>query len=101
MLQELQFSVCALGQDGSAERLHNLLYSDILIRKLIPSRAAKGGSSVLVVIGIGCCRERRRYAPDKAKGSHPNRLEIRVSGARVNIRRQIESLSPIGQRTSR
>lgn len=28
MFQELQFAICSLGQDGCAERLHNLLDGD-------------------------------------------------------------------------
>ena len=35
VLQELQLSVCALGQDWSAERLHDLLDSHGLVGELI------------------------------------------------------------------
>ena len=41
VLQQLQFSVCPLRQDRSAEGLHNLLDSDILSGKLIFCRAAR------------------------------------------------------------
>lgn len=42
MLQELQFSVCALGQDRRAERLHDFLYrhglpSELILRGAAPS----------------------------------------------------------------
>jgi len=39
VLQQLQFSVGSLRQDGCAERLHNLLHSDGLICELIFGRA--------------------------------------------------------------
>ena len=39
MLEELQLSVRALGQDGGAERLHNLLDGHGLVRELILGRA--------------------------------------------------------------
>lgn len=39
VLQQLEFSVCALGQDGRAEGLHDLLDGDILVRELIARRA--------------------------------------------------------------
>lgn len=35
MLQQLQFSVGPFSQDRSAERLHNLLDGDILVRELV------------------------------------------------------------------
>lgn len=35
MLKQLQLAVCSLGQDRSAERLHDLLNRDILAGKLI------------------------------------------------------------------
>ena len=39
-LQQLQFSVCLLSQEGRGERLRDLLDGDVLIRKLV-SRGAK------------------------------------------------------------
>ena len=41
VLQQLQFSVCPLRQDWSAEGLHNLLHCNILSGKLIFCRAAR------------------------------------------------------------
>lgn len=35
VLQQLEFSVCPFGQDGSAEWLHDLLDGDILAGELI------------------------------------------------------------------
>jgi hypothetical protein len=55
MLQELELSVGAFGEDGCAEGLHDLLDGDILVGELIASRA------------------------DKTESSHPHRLKIRVS----------------------
>jgi hypothetical protein len=40
MLQKLQLSVCALGQDRGAEGLHNLLDSHGLASELVLGRAA-------------------------------------------------------------
>lgn len=40
MFEELELSVCALGQDGGAEGLHDLLDGDILVGELIAGRAA-------------------------------------------------------------
>lgn len=39
MLEQLQLSVCPLGEHGGAERLHDLLDSDILVGELVPRRA--------------------------------------------------------------
>ena len=41
MLEQLQFSVCALGQDRRAEGLHDLLDGHGLARELILGRAAR------------------------------------------------------------
>jgi len=54
VLEELEFTVCALGQDGGTEGLHDLLDSDILVCQLIA-----GGAN-------------------EAKGSHSHRLQVRV-----------------------
>ena len=42
MLQKLQLSVCSLGQDWRAERLHDFLYrhglpSELILRRAVPS----------------------------------------------------------------
>jgi hypothetical protein len=42
MLEELQFSVCALGEDGGAEGLHDLLDGHGLVGELIFGGTAKG-----------------------------------------------------------
>lgn len=39
VLEQLQLSVCSLGQDRGAERLHDLLDGDILSSELIFGRA--------------------------------------------------------------
>lgn len=39
MLQQLQFSVGALGQDRCAEGLHDLLDGDIIVGELVSGRA--------------------------------------------------------------
>lgn len=55
VFQQLQFSVCPLGQDRCAEGLHNLLYGDILVLELI------------------------FRGTDEAKSTHAHGLQIRVS----------------------
>lgn len=39
VLEELELTVCALGQDGGAEGLHDLLDGDILVCQLIAGGA--------------------------------------------------------------
>jgi hypothetical protein len=41
MLEQLELSVCALREDGSAEGLHDLLDCDILVGELIAGRAVE------------------------------------------------------------
>jgi hypothetical protein len=48
MLQQLQFSVCPLCQDRSAERLHDLLDGNILVGELIPCGTVSRESTLLV-----------------------------------------------------
>lgn len=47
VLQQLQFSVCALGEDWSTEGLHNLLNGHVLVRELISGRASRRGQKQL------------------------------------------------------
>jgi hypothetical protein len=44
---ELKLTVCALGEHGCAEGLHDLLDSDILVGELISSRAVARDGSVI------------------------------------------------------
>ena len=77
MLQELELSVGALGEDGCAEGLHDLLDGDILVGELIASRAAVTLTEATSSMGLcGCFSE---HIPDKTESSHPHRLKIRVS----------------------
>lgn len=79
MLQQLQFTVCSLGQDWRAEGLHNLLHSDALVGEVVFGGAVhkyKHQSAPCISHGRG---ERLIIIPDQAKSAHPNRLEIRVS----------------------
>jgi hypothetical protein len=82
MLQELQFSVCSLGQNRGAERLHNLLYSDILVGELIFGGAIQKRASISNLHQQPSRppkhRKRVNIVPNQAKGAHSNRLEIRV-----------------------
>lgn len=54
MLEQLELTVGALGQDRGAERLHDLLDGDILVGKLVSCGA------------------------DEPESAHANRLEIRI-----------------------
>lgn len=47
MLEKLQFPVGPLGQDGRAERLHNLLDGYILVRELVAGGAVGGKSAAM------------------------------------------------------
>jgi len=82
MLQKLQFSVCSLGQNRRAERLHNLLYSDILAGELIFGRAVQKRASISNLhqrpLEPPKHRKQVNIIPNQAKGAHSNRLEIRV-----------------------
>jgi len=42
VLEQLELSICSLGEDGRAERLHDLLDGNILIRELVAGGAATG-----------------------------------------------------------
>jgi hypothetical protein len=43
MLEQLQFAIRPLSEHRRAERLHNLLDSNILVGELVPRRAIFGG----------------------------------------------------------
>jgi hypothetical protein len=47
MLEELELSVCTLGQNWSAERLHDLLDGNILVGELIAGGAAESMVSMV------------------------------------------------------
>lgn len=42
VLEQLELTVCSLGENGSAEGLHNLLDGNILVGKLVTGGAASG-----------------------------------------------------------
>ena len=70
VFEEFQFSVCALREDRSAERFHDLLDSHSLTGELIlcgtmGDEALERSSSVLAC---------RIEIPDKPEGSHSHRL---------------------------
>lgn len=76
MLQQLQFSVCALGQNWCAKWFHDLFNGDILAGELISSGAIAAVSkrlssyqSLLLMSNL----------PNKTECSHANGLEVRVS----------------------
>jgi len=75
MLQQLQFSVCSLGQDGCAERLHDLLDCDILSRETIFSRAMHPPSVFRQRL---LSQKGFIFVPNETKCAHAHRLEIRV-----------------------
>jgi hypothetical protein len=72
VLEQLQLTVCALGQDGRAEGLHNLLDRDGRGSELILGRA---------VPGVSACpfdSSPEYNSPYKPEGAHAHRLQIRV-----------------------
>jgi hypothetical protein len=71
MLQELQLSVCALGQNRSAERLHNLLDGYGLAGELI-----LGGAAPLSV--SACAFRGREGIPDETESAHAHGLQVGV-----------------------
>lgn len=75
VLQQLQLSVSALGQDRSAEGLHDLLDGDWLAGQLVAGGAAWRGIAVSRESGVGAFEG---SIPDQAKGAHAHRLQIRV-----------------------
>ena len=72
VLEQLQLTVCALGQDGRAEGLHNLLDCDRRSSELILGRA------VPVVSACPFVSSPEFDSPYKPEGSHTHRLQIRV-----------------------
>lgn len=96
VLEQLELTVCALGEHRSAEGLHDLLDGDILAGKLISGGTVEGTLSQLLSViegSLGSEGEdgRKRNAPDEAKSSHANRLEIRVPANRK------ESVKAVGR----
>lgn len=74
MLEQLQFSVCPLRENRSAERLHNLLDGDILVGKLIPCRtAARDGTSLVSIIDIVIGGDAAEPAEPAGELTRPNR----------------------------
>ena len=73
VLEQLQLAVCALGQDGCAERLHDLLDgngrgSELVLCRTVPGMSDKSSKA-----------SRANDSPDKTEGTHAHRLQIRVS----------------------
>lgn len=75
MLEQFELTVCAFGQNGRAEWLHDLLDCHRLACKLILCRTM--GQSVN--FGGVIPRWKRRVLPDEAKGTHAHGLEVSVS----------------------
>ena len=78
VLEQLQFSVCALRQDGGAEGLHNLLYRHGLAGELILGRTAFWSTKIV--------RGPMDDVPDEAKGAHAHGLQISVPGGGLDLR---------------
>ncbi len=81
MLEQLELAVCAFGQHGRAEGLHDLLDGDSLSRELVLGRAGRGQSinQLLIALRLMCAfRRERRCIPDQAERSHAYGLQIRV-----------------------
>jgi hypothetical protein len=70
VLEQLQFSVCALGEHWSAEGLHNLLDGHILVRELV-----SGGTSsqeiVKITIHMDDDAARRSSSTDQTRPKAP------------------------------
>lgn len=80
MLQQFQFAVGALGENGSAERLHDLLDCNGLGGELIFGRAAKR-----VSVNIAKVFPRGHHPPNETESSHADRLQIGVPVRRSTL----------------
>jgi hypothetical protein len=72
VLEQLQLTVCALGQDRRAEGLHDLLDCDGRSSELILGRAVPGVSACPFDSSPEC------NSPYKPESTHTHRLQIRV-----------------------
>jgi hypothetical protein len=79
VLEQLQLTVCALGQDRRAEGLHNLLDCDRRGSELVLGRA------VPVVSACPYVSSPEFYSPYKPEGSHTHRLQIRVPVVAISL----------------
>ena len=91
VLEKFELTVSTLGEDGSAEGLHNLLDGDILVGELISGRAR----FVLVRLLVPRCRylhvrHSAANVPNETKSSHANRLEVGVSKITVRMAKTTE-----------
>lgn len=83
VLEQLELSVGALGEDGGGEGLHDLLDSDILVRELVAGGAGVGGCALAESVSqanssgtswSGWCDF--WDIPDEAKGAHAHGLQV-------------------------
>ena len=72
VLEQLELAVGALGQDGRAEGLHDLLDGHCLAGELVFGRTA----AVSAVVRRACMQACN--VPDKAKGAHADGLQVGV-----------------------
>jgi hypothetical protein len=66
VLEQLELTVCALGEHGCAERLHDFLDGDILVGELISSRANETKSSHTNGLEIGVSARKGQYGDERA-----------------------------------
>ena len=78
MLEKLQLAVCALGQNGCAEGLHDLFDRDGRCGELVLCRTI---CSVSLDSTSASCTNN---SPDKSESTHAHRLQIRISDVAVS-----------------
>ena len=76
MLQQLELTVCTLGEHWRAERLHNLLDRHCLPGELILRRTVPGQTNT-----FHHCPEAALCLPDEPEGSHTDRLQVGISSS--------------------
>lgn len=86
MLEQLQFSVGPLCQDGSAEGLHYLLDGDILAGELVSCRTVSREH----LLDPSTSLPAGNNSPNQTKSTHSNGLQIRVP--RGNLKGSPEDL---------
>lgn len=96
VLEQLEFSIGALGEDGRGKRLHNLLYRDGLTSELVFGGAVEGWHGQRRgVRGVGEGPWRGTGVPHETEGAHADRLKVGVAGEtgqQCRMRRRTRSM---------
>lgn len=82
VLQQLEFSIRALREDRSAERLHDLLDGHGLAGELVLCRAKELSLARVPVRLVHANRFPRTSIPNQAKGTHSHGLQVSVPSSR-------------------